>query len=61
MTPKVSIFKVLFAVKGAPHRISANIALNKQEIRITRYIRKRMTVLCQFFSLPNSEFLQNNF
>ena len=29
----------------APLWSSANIALNKQEIRITRYIRKRVTVL----------------
>ena len=32
----------------APLRSSANIALNKQEIRITRYIRKRVTVLSQY-------------
>ena len=49
----------------APLRSSANIVLNKQEIRITRYIRKRVTVLSQYmmgidkiFSCKRTIFLQ---
>ena len=39
------LLRAILASSVAPLRSSANIALNKQEIRITRYIRKRVTVL----------------
>ena len=42
------LLRAILASSVAPLRSSANIALNKQEIRITRYIRKRVTVLSQF-------------
>ena len=41
----ISYLQPKFFYKSPPLRSSANIALNKQEIRITRYIRKRVTVL----------------
>ena len=43
---RISCFlRAILASSVAPLRSSANIALNKQEIRITWYIRKRVTVL----------------
>jgi len=42
------LLRAILASSVAPLRSSANIALNKQEIRITRYIRKRVTVLSQY-------------
>ena len=50
------LLRAILASSVAPLRSSANIALNKQEIRITRYIRKRVTVLSQCskeFLIPN--------
>ena len=42
------LLRAILASSVAPLRSSANIALNKQEIHITQYIRKRVTVLSQF-------------